>query len=149
MRAVIQRVKYASVKVDNKTVSEICNGIAVLLGVSKKDTEDDVKYTAEKIVNLRIFEDKEGKMNLSLKEIGGEILIVSQFTLYGDTRKGRRPSFIEAANYEDGKKLFNKFVSFVKEIYSGKVVTGIYGANMLVKIHNDGPVTIIIDTASR
>ncbi|MCD6420374.1 MAG: D-tyrosyl-tRNA(Tyr) deacylase [Synergistetes bacterium] len=149
MRAVIQRVKYASVEVDNKTVSEICNGIAVLLGVSKKDTEDDVKYTAEKIVNLRIFEDKEGKMNLSLKEIGGEILIVSQFTLYGDTRKGRRPSFIEAANYEDGKKLFNKFVSFVKEIYSGKVVTGIYGANMLVKIHNDGPVTIIIDTASR
>ena len=149
MRAVIQRAKYASVKVDNKTVSEICNGIAVLLGVSKKDTEDDVKYTAEKIVNLRIFEDKEGKMNLSLKEIGGEILIVSQFTLYGDTRKGRRPSFIEAANYEDGKKLFNKFVSFVKKIYSGKVVTGIYGANMLVKIHNDGPVTIIIDTASK
>ncbi len=149
MRAVIQRVKYASVEVDNKTVSKICNGIAVLLGVSRKDTEDDVKYTAEKIVNLRIFEDKQGKMNLSLKEIGGEILIISQFTLYGDTRKGRRPSFIEAANYEDGEKLFNKLVSFVKEIYSGKVATGIYGANMLVKIHNDGPVTIIIDTASK
>ncbi len=149
MRAVIQRVKYASVEVNNEIVSEINRGLVVLLGVGKTDTEDDKRYVAEKIVNLRIFEDKERKMNLSLKDIDGEILIVSQFTLYGDTRKGRRPSFVEAASYEDGKKMFESFVSFVKHIYHGKVVTGVYGADMLVKIFNDGPVTIIIDTTGK
>jgi len=145
MRAVVQRVSEASVEVDNKIIGKINNGLLVLLGVGKDDSEEDVKYLAEKIVNLRIFDDKDGKMNLSLLDVNGELLIVSQFTLYGDCRKGRRPSYSESATPEKAEKLYNLFVDFSKK--SGlKVETGRFGAYMKVSLVNDGPVTLLLDS---
>lgn len=145
MRAVVQRVKYSSVIVDNKIVGEIGKGFNVLLGISKDDTIEDVKYLKDKIVNLRVFEDDDGKLNKSLKEVNGELLIVSQFTLYGDCRKGRRPNFMEALGGEEAEKLYLEFVNLCKDELS-KVETGVFGAEMLVDIKNDGPVTLIIDS---
>lgn len=145
MRAVIQRVKCSSVKVNGEIVGEINRGLNVLLGIAKGDTSEDVKYLKDKIINLRIFEDEEGKLNKSLLDIGGDLLIVSQFTLYGDCRKGRRPNFMEALGGEEAQRLYEEFVSSCKD-HIGKVGTGIFGADMDVHIINDGPVTLLLDS---
>ncbi len=145
MRAVIQRVKSASVTVDNEIIGKIGKGILVLLGISVNDLEKDALYLLEKTLNLRIFEDSEDKMNLSLLDISGELLVVSQFTLYGDTRKGRRPSFIEAAPPEKANALYEYFVSAAKQKLL-QVETGKFQAMMDVELINDGPVTILLDS---
>ena len=148
MRAVIQRVSSARVRVGGEIVGEIGKGFLVLLGVGKEDTEKDADWLAEKIVGLRVFEDEQGKFNLSLKEVEGEILIVSQFTVYGDCRKGRRPSFDHSAPPELAEKLYNYFVEKVKE-KGVKVATGKFQALMEVELVNQGPVTLIIDTQKK
>ncbi|MGB6607262.1 MAG: D-aminoacyl-tRNA deacylase [Atribacterota bacterium] len=145
MRAVVQRVKKGSVEIEEKEIGKIEKGLVILLGVGQNDIEKDAKYLAEKIVNLRIFEDKEGKMNLSVKDINGQILVISQFTLYGDCKKGRRPSFISAALPDKAVKLYDYFVKSIKN-YGLKIETGEFQAMMLVKIYNDGPVTILLDS---
>lgn len=145
MRAVIQRVTQASVTVEGELVSNIQKGLLVLLGVTHTDTEKDADYIAEKIANLRIFTDSEDKMNLSLKDVNGEVLVVSQFTLYGDARKGRRPSFINAAKGEVSEPLYELTCKKVEEL--GFVVKkGIFGADMQVDLINDGPVTILLES---
>ena len=146
MRAVVQRVTYSSVEVDDVIVGEINKGFNVLLGISKEDTEEDMKYIKDKIINLRIFSDENDKMNLSLLDIQGELLLISQFTLYGDARKGRRPNFMNALGGEEAKNFYDKFVEMMKET-GLKVETGIFGANMKVDIKNDGPVTILLDSS--
>jgi D-tyrosyl-tRNA(Tyr) deacylase len=145
MRAVIQRVSEAGVRVDNCDISRIGNGILVLLGVGVSDSEVDAAYLAEKIVNLRMFEDEDGKLNRSLAETGGEMLVVSQFTLYGDCRKGRRPSFTQAAPPERAEALYRHFVRRV-EAGGVKVQTGRFRTRMAVALVNDGPVTLIIES---
>ena len=145
MRAVVQRVTRAGVTVNGHVVGEIGAGLCVLLGVGGGDTERDAERLADKIVNLRIFEDGEGKMNRSLAEVGGGALIVSQFTLYGDCRKGRRPSFIDAAGPEEGNRLYEYFVEQVKN-HGVETACGVFQTHMAVEIVNDGPVTIILDT---
>lgn len=145
MRAVIQRVTSSKVEVDGVVVGAINKGFNVLLGISKEDTEEDLKYIKDKLINLRIFEDKDDKMNLSLLDVNGEILLISQFTLYGDCRKGRRPNFMNALGGDDAKVLYDKFVLMVKET-GLKVETGIFGAHMSVDIQNDGPVTVLLDS---
>jgi D-tyrosyl-tRNA(Tyr) deacylase len=148
MRVLIQRVTSARVKVEQEIIGEIGRGLLVLLGVTTGDNEDDISYLANKTANLRIFEDDQGKMNLSLLEVGGEILLVSQFTLYADCRKGRRPSFQEAARPEVSEELYLKFIEAMKG-YGLKVATGSFGADMKVELVNDGPVTIMIDSNQR
>lgn len=143
MRVVLQRVLSSSVEVDGKVIGSIGKGVNILLGISTEDTEEDIKYVTEKIVNLRIFEDENNKMNKSLLDVNGEMLIISQFTLYGDCRHGRRPSFSQAMPGEKAKALYEAFVSECKE-YVQKVETGRFGADMKVNIVNDGPVTLII-----
>ncbi|HHV29387.1 D-aminoacyl-tRNA deacylase [Acetivibrio mesophilus] len=145
MRAVVQRVTASKVTVEGEITGEIGKGLMVLLGVGCDDSEKDVGYLADKIVNLRIFEDENGKMNLSLKDVGGELLVVSQFTLYGDCRKGKRPGFDKAARPEAAKELYEKFVQECQN-YGVKVETGRFQAMMMVEIHNDGPVTMLIDS---
>lgn len=145
MRAVIQKVKKASVSVDNKIVSEIGSGFMILLGVKDTDKEEDIEYIKKKISKLRIFEDDEGKMNLSLKDVGGEILMVSQFTLYGDARKGNRPSFSQSAKADKAKKYYEILINQLKE-EGFEVKTGIFQTHMEVSLVNDGPVTIILDS---
>lgn len=147
MRAVVQRINEGSVWVDDREVARTGVGLLVLLGVNRGDTETDVDYMAEKISWLRIFEDAEGKMNRSLIEIGGEMLVVSQFTLYGDCRKGRRPSFTEAAPPDLAESLYERFVSIVKA-KGLRVETGRFGADMAVSLVNDGPVTLIVESTS-
>ena len=147
MRAVVQRVKHSSVKIENEMVAQIQNGLLVLLGVARGDTAQDADYLANKIVNLRIFEDPGGKMNRSLLETGGELLAVSQFTLLADCRKGRRPSFIEAADPEKATELYERFVNTVREKGVG-IQTGRFRAMMEIALVNDGPVTIIIESQS-
>ena len=146
MRAVVQRVTYASVEVNGEIVGEINKGFNVLLGISKEDTEEDMKYIKDKIINLRVFSDENDKMNLSLLDIQGEVLLISQFTLYGDARKGRRPNFMNALGGEEAKKFYDKFIEMMKET-GLKVQTGIFGADMKVDIKNDGPVTILLDSS--
>ncbi len=145
MRAVVQKVSRAKVTVNGEIIGEIGAGILVLLGVSKADTEKDALYIIEKTVNLRVFEDGDGKMNLSLLDIAGELLVVSQFTLYGDTRRGRRPSFIQAASPEEANRLYEFFVDESRKQLK-KVATGCFQAMMDVELVNDGPVTILIDS---
>ncbi len=145
MKVVVQRVKHASVSVDGKVVGKIDKGLMLLIGVAESDREEDVEFVADKCVNLRIFEDEEGKMNRSLLETGGEILAISQFTLLGDTRKGRRPSFINAANPEKGNAFYEKFIERLRS-HGIKVQTGIFGAMMDVELLNYGPVTIIVES---
>ena len=145
MRAVVQRVKQASVEINGKLVSEISHGLLILLGVGKYDDDSDVEYLANKIANLRIFEDDQRKMNLSLIDVKGQSLVVSQFTLYGNCRKGRRPSFIDAAKPQKADELYQKFVSALGE--TGLVVKeGVFQAFMDVKLINNGPVTILLDS---
>lgn len=146
MKAVIQRVKYSSVSVDGEIVGQINNGLMILLGVTHSDTEKDIHWLANKIKDLRIFEDTEGKMNLSLEDIKGELLVISQFTLYGNCIKGRRPGFTEAARPELAKPLYEKFLDKCKS-FGIKTECGIFGADMKVELLNDGPVTLILDTA--
>ncbi|MCA9035869.1 MAG: D-tyrosyl-tRNA(Tyr) deacylase [Planctomycetaceae bacterium] len=145
MRAVVQRVSQASVLVDGQTVGEIGRGFLVLLGVSESDTQEDVNWTAGKIAGLRVFEDQNGQMNLSLEQVDGAVLVVSQFTLYGDCRKGRRPSFVAAARPE---KAISLYQSVVAELQGQgiRVETGTFQAQMEVKLVNDGPVTLLLDS---
>lgn len=147
MRAVIQRVREASVRVDGRIVGQIGIGFLVLLGVAPGDSEPEAAYLARKIVGLRVFEDDAGKMNLSLQEVSGSLLVVSQFTLYADCRKGRRPSFTGAAPPEQAEALYHRFCSLV-EAEGVPVATGIFQAHMAVALVNDGPVTLWFDTAS-
>lgn len=145
MRAVVQRVSSASVRTNSATAGKIDEGLLILLGVSNKDTEKDVYFMADKVINLRIFADEDDKMNLSVKATGGEILVVSQFTLFGDCRKGRRPSYNDAAMPEKAEELYNLFVDTIKE--SGlQVATGKFQAMMQVSLVNDGPITILLDS---
>ncbi|MFZ1701788.1 MAG: D-aminoacyl-tRNA deacylase [Pyrinomonadaceae bacterium] len=145
MRVVVQRVSRAKVTVSGRIVGEIEQGLLVLLGIAKDDQISDADYLVEKLINLRIFDDGEGKMNLSLTDIDGEMLVVSQFTLYADTRRGRRPSFIEAARGEDAVEIYRHFVEKSQAVIR-KVATGEFGAMMDVELVNDGPVTIVIDS---
>jgi D-tyrosyl-tRNA(Tyr) deacylase len=145
MRAIVQRVKEARVEVEGEVVGRIGEGMLVLLGAGKDDTEEDAEYLAEKILTLRIFEDSEGKMNLSVTETGGGILVVSQFTLYGDCRKGRRPSFDKAAPPETAERLYELLVDELKE-RGAKVETGRFRAMMDVHLVNWGPVTLMLDS---
>ncbi len=145
MRAVIQRVLSSQVIVQGETVGQIGQGFNVLVGISVEDTTEDVKYIFEKVKGLRVFEDEEGKMNLSLAEVQGEILLISQFTLYGDARKGRRPSFIHAAKGEQAEALYEELAAKLRA-EGLPVAKGIFGADMKVHIENDGPVTILLDS---
>lgn len=145
MRAVIQRVDRASVMIDGSIYSEIGEGLLILLAIKESDTEKDLKYVLEKTIPLRIFEDEGGKMNLSLLDIGGEVMIVSQFTLYGDVRKGKRPSFSDSASFEKGKEYYDKFIKVVRESCVN-CKTGCFGADMKINLINNGPVTIIVDS---
>ncbi len=145
MRALLQRVSKASVSVDGKMIGAIGAGLVVFLGVTHKDSEEDAQFLARKIASLRIFEDAGGKFNLSALEVGASALVVSQFTLYADTRRGRRPDFIAAARPEVAQPLCNRFIALLKE-QGLSVETGQFQAKMLVEIHNDGPVTIMLDS---
>lgn len=144
MRALIQRVSRASVTVDGRITGKIGRGFVVLLGVTHRDTRSEADWVAAKIAGLRVFEDDAGKMNLSLEEVGGELLVISQFTLYGDARKGRRPSFTEAAAPEHAEPLVDYFVNLLQQ-GGFTVASGVFGAHMDVEIHNDGPVTLLIE----
>jgi D-aminoacyl-tRNA deacylase len=144
MRALIQRVSSSKVTVDGETVAEIGHGLVILLGIGKGDTEEQARFLAEKIATLRIFEDTSGKFNLSIREVSGSAIVVSQFTLYADVRKGRRPSFSEAARPEFAAPLVEKFAEFLRA-QGIPSKTGIFGAHMLVEIENDGPVTIWLE----
>lgn len=145
MRALTQRVSRAKVAIGGKTVGEIDKGLVILLGVCQEDTEKEADFLAEKVINLRIMTDSQRKMNLSIKDINGEILVVSQFTLYADATGGRRPSFIKAAKPELAKSLYERFIEKLKG-YGIKVATGRFGEYMEVEILNDGPVTMMLDT---
>jgi len=144
MRALLQRVSRASVKINGQTISEIGKGLLILLGVGHEDREEQVRFLAEKVANLRIFEDEQGKTNLSIQDVKGEAIVVSQFTLYADSRKGRRPSFTDAALPEVAAPLVNRFVELLRG-HGIPTQTGQFGAHMLVEIHNDGPVTIWLE----
>ena len=145
MRAVVQRVASSRVTVDERVTGEVKKGLLVLLGVTHDDTSKDVDYMVDKVTNLRIFEDENDKMNLSLKDIGGEVMAVSQFTLYGDARKGRRPSFSDAARPDVANPLYEEFVEKLRA-QGITVGTGVFGAHMMVELTNDGPVTILLET---
>lgn len=145
MRAVVQRVTYADVKIDGVVNGKIDKGFMVLLGVGQEDTEEDMKYIADKIIRLRVFSDENDKMNLSLEDVGGEMLVISQFTLYGDCSHGRRPYFGDAMNPTDANKMYEKFVAYVRE-QGIHTETGQFGADMQVTLTNDGPVTIMLDS---
>ncbi len=148
MRALVQRVSEAAVDIQDKNYhKQIKNGIVILLGIKIGDSISDVNYVADKCCNLRIFDDEQGKMNLSVQDVEGEILIISQFTLYGDTAKGNRPNYTEAAKPDEAVPLYEEFIKRLNEnIGTKKVKTGIFGAMMNIKIYNDGPVTVIVNS---
>jgi D-tyrosyl-tRNA(Tyr) deacylase len=149
MRAVIQRASRASVTINNRIKSEIGTGLVVLLGIEEADDETDIEWLCSKTANLRIFDDKNGVMNLSVLETGGDLLVISQFTLYAKTKKGNRPSYIRAAHPDIAVPLYNKFVEKISRMVGKDVGTGEFGAMMQVELINDGPVTIIIDTKDK
>ena len=149
MRIVLQRVKSASVSIESSVVGEINQGFLLLVGVGPEDTSDDASYLARKIAGMRIFSDENGKMNLSIDQIGGKILSVSQFTLFADTKKGNRPSFTGAASPEAANKLYEEFNEILRTEYGLIVETGEFGADMQVSLVNDGPVTILLDTKNQ
>ena len=145
MRVILQRVSEAKVTVEGKITGQIGRGLVLLAGIGKEDGPEDIEFIAQKCVNLRIFEDDRGKMNWSVLDIGGDVLAISQFTLYGDTRKGRRPGFSDAAEPDKAEAYYKQWVEILR--HSGlNVQTGIFGAKMLVEIHNDGPVTFIVES---
>lgn len=144
MKVVVQRVKKASVTVDNKLISKIDKGFLVLVGFTHNDGMDNIKYIVKKLKNLRIFDDDTGNMNLNINDIGGSILSVSQFTLYADTKNGNRPSFVDSMKYDEAEKLYNLFNEELKST-NVPISTGIFGADMKVSLLNDGPITIIIE----
>ena len=146
MRIVIQRVREASVKINDEIVGEIQQGLLVLLGIEHVDSELDADYLIQKLIHLRIFGDEEGKMNHSVSDISGGFLIVSQFTLFADTKKGNRPSFIRSARPEQAIPLYDYFLSQLNKSFSGKIEKGVFGGDMQVELINDGPVTIIMDS---
>lgn len=145
MRAIVQRVSRSKVEVEGNVIGSIGRGFNILLGISKEDTLDDIKYIVDKVTNLRVFEDENDKLNLSLKDVSGEILLISQFTLYGDCRKGRRPNFMNAMGGEEAKELYLKCIEAFKET-GLKVECGEFGAHMEVDIQNDGPVTLMLES---
>ncbi len=149
MRTVIQRVSRASVKTDKGVLSEINAGLVVFVGIEEADNQEDIEWLSNKIVQLRIFNDSNSVMNLSIQETGGDIIVVSQFTLHAKTKKGNRPSYIRAAPPEIAIPLYNKFTMRLSELLGKPAGTGEFGAMMMVEIHNDGPVTIIIDTKNK
>jgi D-tyrosyl-tRNA(Tyr) deacylase len=149
MRAVIQRVNKASVKIGNKTKSEIAGGLLIFIGIENADNETDVEWLCNKIVRLRIFNDSNNIMNLSVLDTGGDILAISQFTLHAKTKKGNRPSYIRAAHPDIAIPLYNKFVAILSDLMGKEVATGEFGAMMKIELVNDGPVTIIIDTKEK
>lgn len=146
MKALIQRVSSASVTVEGNCVAEINTGLLILLGVTESDTQKEASWLASKVVNMRIFNDAEGKMNLSLLDVGGDVLAVSQFTLYADARKGNRPSYTQAARPELAKPMYESFVAELEKLLGKPVPTGVFGADMKVSLVNDGPVTIMLET---
>lgn len=148
MRAVIQRVQHASVTIDGNVAGSIGKGFLVLLGVADSDTNEDLEYMVKKITNMRIFEDENEKMNLALKDVGGELLVISQFTLYANTKKGNRPSFIEAGKPDFSKEMYLEFIKRCRAL-GFKTEEGEFGADMKVSLLNDGPVTIMLDSAQR
>lgn len=147
MKVVVQRSKKSSVRVNNEVIGSISFGLTLLVGFTQNDTEEDIDYIVRKIINLRIFDDDEGIMNKSILDVKGSILSISQFTLYADTKKGNRPSYINALNGLDASKLYERFNEKLSSFVP--VSTGLFGANMLVEIENDGPITIIIDSKNR
>lgn len=149
MKVVLQRVSKASVTIDGNKVAEIQNGLLLLLGIEDADTTEDIEWLSNKIVNLRIFDDADGVMNLSVKEIDGDIVVVSQFTLHAATRKGNRPSYIKAAKPDVAIPLYEQFISGLETVFGKKIQTGSFGADMKVCLLNDGPVTIIIDSKNK
>ena len=146
MRVVVQRVKKAAVEIQGQVVGDIQNGLLVLLGIEHEDGQDDAKYLIQKLTQLRIFSDTDGKMNLSIQDVGGQFLVVSQFTLHAATRKGNRPSYIRAARPEQAIPLYEYFVEELQKTTSSTIQTGLFGADMQVSLVNDGPVTIIMDS---
>lgn len=149
MKVVLQRSREASVTVDGQVTGAIDKGYVLLVGITAEDTEEDIAYAARKIAEMRLFEDAEGKMNLSIDDVGGSVLSVSQFTLYADTKKGRRPSFTKAAHPDQAKPMWESFNDVLRNEYGLVVETGIFGAMMDVQLINDGPVTIVLDTDNR
>ena len=149
MRAVIQRVSNASVTIDDKIYSQIENGLLVLVGIEDADTEEDIEWLSGKIVNLRIFNDDNGVMNVSVKDISGDILVVSQFTLHASTKKGNRPSYIKASKPEFAIPMYEKLVKQLTSDLGKKIYTGVFAADMKVELLNDGPVTIVIDSKNK
>lgn len=149
MRVVIQRVREASVTIDGKIKSSIDKGLLVLLGIVQKDEQEDIDWLCKKILNLRIFNDENGKMNKSLLDVNGELLIISQFTLYAASKKGNRPSFTKAAKPEQAIPLYNQFIHTTEQLLGKTVGTGVFGADMKVALLNDGPVTILLDTHAK
>ncbi len=149
MRVVIQRVKNASVRVDEKVVGAIDDGLLILLGITQEDSNEDIEWLCRKIVQMRIFGDENYLMNKSLLDIGGEVLVISQFTLHASTKKGNRPSFIAAAKSEQAISLYEQFITAIQDYIPKKVQTGIFGADMKVNLLNDGPVTITMDSKNR
>lgn len=144
MRALLQRVSQARVLVDDQVVGAIGRGFVILLGITHSDTEDEASWLANKVAGLRLFEDEQGKMNRSLSDVNGGVLVISQFTLYGDARKGRRPSFTDAARPEQAEPLVEQFVEQLRH-HQLSVATGLFGAQMMVEIYNDGPVTLMLE----
>jgi D-tyrosyl-tRNA(Tyr) deacylase len=149
MRVVIQRVQSASVTIDKKLFSAIEKGLLILVGIEEADTTEDIDWLCRKIIDLRIFADAEGKMNLSVKDAGGDILVISQFTLHASTKKGNRPSYIKAARPETAIPLYENFTTMLSNLYQKPVKTGVFGADMQVLLVNDGPVTICIDSKNK
>ena len=149
MRVVIQKVTQSSVSIENQIIASIDKGLLVLVGIEDTDTNDDIAWLSAKIVNLRVFDDDNGVMNLSVKEVGGEVLIVSQFTLHASTKKGNRPSYIKAARPEVAIPIYEAFIKQVETLLGKRVPTGQFGAMMQVSLCNDGPVTILIDTKNK